>query len=304
MNIEWLKNKAKEKFYPITHAKAVLFGENNKTVNDELTTLAKDVEVAKNDLAELDETVSNINGSNLKTSATKTASITSSISNSIASGTALDAAIQTLLNNDKTLDTKSDEVDNKSISTYDANVYYNYGNVVYYEGKVYRHIKVSSGSTPGVKGQVPTNTEYWKEVTVSDLFKELSNATNILSSLTSNDFDYSGGPTQIGAPPYTVNKALTAIAGVLSELKNSNSIKVFNYNLQTSFLDPSRDHEIHLTLPSDTILAVIPQGYTATMDWNTMAYIRYYDMDRHVLCVRIGSGVGQQYIFHYTVLYK
>ena len=41
MNIEWLKNKAKEKFYPITHAKAVLFGENNRTVNDEIDELKK-----------------------------------------------------------------------------------------------------------------------------------------------------------------------------------------------------------------------------------------------------------------------
>ena len=48
MNIEWLKNKTKEKFYPITHAKAVLFGENNKTVNDELTTLAEDVTEVNN----------------------------------------------------------------------------------------------------------------------------------------------------------------------------------------------------------------------------------------------------------------
>ncbi|MCI6409228.1 MAG: hypothetical protein MR797_05665 [Lachnospiraceae bacterium] len=167
-----------------------------------------------------------INGSNLKTSATKTASITSSISNSIASGTALDTAIQTLLNNDKTLDTKSDEVDNKSISTYDANVYYNYGNVVHYEGKVYRHIKVSSGGTPGVKGQVPTNKEYWKEITVSDLFRELSFASNILSSLTSNDFDYSGGPTMIGAPQYTVNESLKAIANVLSSLNSNLGNKV------------------------------------------------------------------------------
>ena len=128
--------------------------------------------------------------------------------------------------------------------------------------------------------------------------------SNVLSSLTSNDFDYSGGPTQIGAPSYTVNEALRSIAGVLKQLNSSNSIKVFNYNLQTSFLDPSRDHEIHLTLPDGTILAVIPQGYTATMDWNTIVHIRYYDMDRHVLCIRTGSGVGQQYIFHYTVLYK
>ena len=94
---------------------------------------------------------------------------------------------------------------------------------MYYEGKVYRHIKVSSGGTPGVKGQVPTNTEYWKEITISDLFKELSNAASILSTLTLNDFDYSGGPTQIGAPPYTVNESLKAIANVLRSL-NSNFI--------------------------------------------------------------------------------
>ena len=51
MNIEWLKNKTKEKFYPITHAKAVLFGENNKTVNDE-------IELLKNDLGGLSFSVS------------------------------------------------------------------------------------------------------------------------------------------------------------------------------------------------------------------------------------------------------
>ena len=51
MNIEWLKNKSKEKFYPITHAKAVLFGENNKTVNDE-------IELLKNDLGGLSFSVS------------------------------------------------------------------------------------------------------------------------------------------------------------------------------------------------------------------------------------------------------
>ena len=44
MNIEWLKNKAKEKFYPITHAKAVLFGENNRTVNDEIEQIKNDLD--------------------------------------------------------------------------------------------------------------------------------------------------------------------------------------------------------------------------------------------------------------------
>ena len=167
-----------------------------------------------------------INGSNLKTHATKTASNTSSISNSIASGTALDTAIQTLLNNDKVLDTKSGEVNNKSIPIYDANTYYSYGNVVYYEGKVYRHIKVISEGVPPVKGQVPTNTEYWKEITVSDLFKELSDAASILSSLTRNDFDYSGGEPLVGASPYTVNEALAAIANALRSLNSNLGNKV------------------------------------------------------------------------------
>ena len=43
MNIEWLKNKTKEKFYPITHAKAVLFGGNNRTVNDEIDQIKNDL---------------------------------------------------------------------------------------------------------------------------------------------------------------------------------------------------------------------------------------------------------------------
>lgn len=37
MNIEWLKNKTKEKFYPITHAKAVLFENSNKTLDEEIS---------------------------------------------------------------------------------------------------------------------------------------------------------------------------------------------------------------------------------------------------------------------------
>lgn len=42
MNIEWLKNKAKEKFYPITHSKAVLYDDSNKTLYDELQTQKAD----------------------------------------------------------------------------------------------------------------------------------------------------------------------------------------------------------------------------------------------------------------------
>lgn len=36
MNIEWLKNKSKKRFYPVTNAKAVLIGESGKTVDDVL----------------------------------------------------------------------------------------------------------------------------------------------------------------------------------------------------------------------------------------------------------------------------
>ena len=43
MNIEWLINKIGKKFYPITHEKAVLVGENNKTLDTELTELKNDL---------------------------------------------------------------------------------------------------------------------------------------------------------------------------------------------------------------------------------------------------------------------
>lgn len=43
MNIEWLLNKAKQKFYPITHAKAVLVGENNETLDTELGGIKNDL---------------------------------------------------------------------------------------------------------------------------------------------------------------------------------------------------------------------------------------------------------------------
>ena len=43
MNIEWLINKAKEKFYPITHAKAVLYGDSNGTVDEVLNTVESNI---------------------------------------------------------------------------------------------------------------------------------------------------------------------------------------------------------------------------------------------------------------------
>ena len=43
MNIEWLKNKTKEKFYPITHAKAVWFGNSNKTLDEEILDLNESI---------------------------------------------------------------------------------------------------------------------------------------------------------------------------------------------------------------------------------------------------------------------
>lgn len=34
MVFEWLINKSKQKFYPITHAKGVLRGDNGRTINE------------------------------------------------------------------------------------------------------------------------------------------------------------------------------------------------------------------------------------------------------------------------------
>ena len=66
MNIEWLKNKAKEKFYPITHAKAVLFGENNRTVNDEIEQIKNDLSNLKDGSTAVAKAVADEDGNNIK----------------------------------------------------------------------------------------------------------------------------------------------------------------------------------------------------------------------------------------------
>ena len=77
MNIEWLKNKAKEKFYPITHAKAVLFGENNKTVNDEIELLKNDLSNIKDGTTPSAKAVADEDGNNIKSTYAKKTEIPS-----------------------------------------------------------------------------------------------------------------------------------------------------------------------------------------------------------------------------------
>ena len=71
MNIEWLKNKAKEKFYPITHAKAVLFGENNRTVNDEIEQIKNDLSNLKDGTTPVAKAVADEDGNNIKSTYVK-----------------------------------------------------------------------------------------------------------------------------------------------------------------------------------------------------------------------------------------
>ena len=71
MNIEWLKNKAKEKFFPITHAKAVLFGENNKTVNDEIEQIKNDLSDLKDGTTPVAKAVADEDGNNIKSTYVK-----------------------------------------------------------------------------------------------------------------------------------------------------------------------------------------------------------------------------------------
>ena len=71
MNIEWLKNKAKEKFFPITHAKAVLFGENNKTVNDEIEQIKNDLSNLKDGTTPVAKAVADEEGNNIKSTYAK-----------------------------------------------------------------------------------------------------------------------------------------------------------------------------------------------------------------------------------------
>ena len=90
-----------------------------------------------------------------------------------------------------------------------------------------------------VIGEAPSDTSTtWTKVSVSDILKNLSFASNILSSLTSNDFDYSGGPIQIGAPSYTVNESLHAIADELRKLNSNFS----NYQPKGDYAAANHNH--------------------------------------------------------------
>ena len=72
MNIEWLLNKTKQKFYPITHAKAVLAGENNETLDTELDGIKNDLSDLKDGTTPVAKAVADEDGNNIKsTYATK-----------------------------------------------------------------------------------------------------------------------------------------------------------------------------------------------------------------------------------------
>lgn len=82
MNIEWLKNKSKEKVYPISHEKAILCGENSD----------KTLETTLNDIK--NGTVANaakVNGLTVETAVPANAKFTDTVYD--------DTAIKTQLNN-------------------------------------------------------------------------------------------------------------------------------------------------------------------------------------------------------------
>ena len=71
MNIEWLLNKAKQKFYPITHAKAVLVGENNETLDTELDGIKNDLSDLKDGTTPAAKAVTDEDGNNIKSTYAK-----------------------------------------------------------------------------------------------------------------------------------------------------------------------------------------------------------------------------------------
>ena len=113
------------------------------------------------------------------------------------------------------------DLSNKPISKYNASANYSYGNIVDYNNKFYRMImKPASGTTGMIKNIIPTNTTYWKEITITDLAKEMSDAANIMTSLTASTFDFSNiGVT--GGTKYTVEESLSQIATALSTLNGN-----------------------------------------------------------------------------------
>lgn len=128
------------------------------------------------------------------------------------------------------------DLSNRPISKYNASANYSYGNIVDYNNKFYRMImKPTSGTTGMIKNIIPTNTTYWKEITITDLAKEMSDAANIMTSLTASTFDFSNiGVT--GGTKYTVEESLSQIATALSTLNGNLNWKQVGYSTKGSVI--------------------------------------------------------------------
>lgn len=80
MNIEWLKNKTKEKFYPITHVKAVLFGNSNETLETKIVALDESIGTKANSSDLTDHTGNTNNPHNVTAEQTSYDNATSGLS--------------------------------------------------------------------------------------------------------------------------------------------------------------------------------------------------------------------------------
>lgn len=150
------------------------------------------------------------------------------------------------------------DLSNKPISKYNASANYSYGNIVDYNNKFYRMImKPASGTTGMIKNIIPTNTTYWKEITITDLAKEMSDATNIMTSLTASTFDFSNiGVT--GETKYTVEESLSQIVTALSTLNGN-----LNSKSNIGHTHDDRYQKLLVREKQSFSITVSPQGNTS-----------------------------------------
>ena len=97
------------------------------------------------------------------------------------------------------------------LSTYDSTKSYSYGEIIYYNDKIYRY--EYRGASMNVKGTDPTDTTYWIELSGNAIWKRLSSANNIDSGYTTGSIN--GGT---GGTPLSIKQAIAIILDKINAL--------------------------------------------------------------------------------------
>lgn len=84
------------------------------------------------------------------------------------------------------------------------------------------------------------------------------------------------------------------------------AIKVAKYDIDTDTLSGNSDNTVQLTLPTGTILAIIPHGCTPKVggSWDTVGNLGLVNVANGTVAVHTIGSTSQKYVLRYVVIYQ